>query len=140
MGSYVQEDFKGLDSIVARIRMKAVGALNSAADSTAHVAKELAPVSTEETRPGGPHGELRDSIAVKQYATPENMTAIVEAAAPHAVYVERGTIYMDAQPYMAPAFESGKKQLKDELRTGGIGSGVGIHLGTELGSRFESEE
>lgn len=62
-------------------------------------AKALCPVSTEETRPGGPHGELRMSI----HGQVDGTTAMVGTNKEYAAYVEFGTYKMAAQPYLVPA-------------------------------------
>lgn len=62
-------------------------------------AKSLCPVSTEETRPGGPHGELRQSITSQN----EGLTGTVGTNKEYAAYVEFGTYKMAAQPYLVPA-------------------------------------
>lgn len=65
-------------------------------------AKSLCPVSTEETRPGGPHGELRASILSEASGN----TAVIGTNKEYAIYVEFGTYKMAAQPYMVPALKS----------------------------------
>ncbi len=65
-------------------------------------AKSLCPVSTEETRPGGPHGELRQSITSRT----EGLTGLVGTNKEYAGYVEFGTYKMAAQPYLVPALKS----------------------------------
>ena len=44
------------------------------------------------------------------------LTANVEATAHYAGYVELGTRYMEAQPYMKPAFYQVKGQFNSELK------------------------
>lgn len=44
------------------------------------------------------------------------MTATVESTADYSVYVELGTRFMEAQPYMKPAFEEQKKQFEKDLK------------------------
>lgn len=44
------------------------------------------------------------------------MTATVESTADYSVYVELGTRFMEAQPYMKPAFEEQKKQFEKDLQ------------------------
>ncbi len=62
-------------------------------------ARAECPVSTEETRPGGPHGELRMSI----HGQVDGITAMVGTNKEYAAYVEFGTYKMAAQPYLIPA-------------------------------------
>ena len=65
-------------------------------------AKALCPVSTEKTRPGGPHGELRQSIT----SHTEGMHCEIGTNKEYAMYVEFGTCKMAAQPYLVPALET----------------------------------
>lgn len=62
-------------------------------------AKTLCPVSTEATRPGGPHGELRASIT----SQPHGQSCDVGTNKEYGMYVEFGTYKMAAQPYLVPA-------------------------------------
>lgn len=65
-------------------------------------AKQHAPVGT--AAEGDQHpGELRDSIHIKGEE--------VVADAPHADFVEHGTVNMPAQPFFAPACKRGKEKL-----------------------------
>ena len=45
----------------------------------------------------------------------DGLTATVEPTAEYAAYVELGTRFMDAQPYLKPAFEEQKKKVKQDL-------------------------
>lgn len=76
--------------------------LNSAAQSTVTIARELAPVLT---------GELKSKIRQTEFATEDNLGVAVESGAEHSLFVEFGTVNMDAQPFLTPAFESAKRQL-----------------------------
>ena len=53
-------------------------------------------------------GNLRNSI---QTRFPIPGTAIISANAHYAIYVEMGTRFMAAQPFLIPSFEKGKRQL-----------------------------
>jgi len=64
------------------------------------LAKQLAPVRT---------GYLRQSI----YAKVEEWVAIVGAEAPYALYVEFGTRYMAARPYLYPAIQEHLPRLEE---------------------------
>ena len=44
------------------------------------------------------------------------MTATVEPTAEYAPYVELGTRFMEAQPFLKPAFEEQKKQFEKDLK------------------------
>lgn len=59
-------------------------------------------------------GNLRRSI--KLDVSDNGMTATVTAHAEYAPYVEYGTRYMDAQPYMTPSFEEQEKQFASDLK------------------------
>lgn len=70
-------------------------------------AKALCPVSTEETRPGGPHGELQQSITSKA----DELTCDVGTNKEYAAYVEFGTCKMKAQPYLVPALKGKQSEV-----------------------------
>lgn len=70
-------------------------------------AKALCPVSTEKTRPGGPHGELKQSITSQT----DGLTGEVGASKEYAGYVEFGTYKMAAQPYLVPALKSKQSEV-----------------------------
>lgn len=77
-------------------------------------AQQKAPVSTEKTNPGGAHGQLKRSILL----TVNGLTGTVRATADYAQYVELGTRFMGAQPYMRPALEEqGPVFLRDIKKT-----------------------
>lgn len=82
------------------------------------LARRFCPVSTEATRPGGPHGNLRDSI--RAWRTKSGATVAAGGVSnlegdparlygnnlvDYSVYVEYGTWKMRAQPYMRPAMD-----------------------------------
>ena len=58
-------------------------------------------------------GNLKRSIRLE--ITDGELTAESEATAEYAPYVEWGTRYMDAQPYMKPAFNIQKEQFKRDM-------------------------
>ena len=60
-----------------------------------------------------PTGALKESIKFKHSAN--GLTATVEPTAEYAAHVEFGTRFMNAQPYLKPAFEEQKNKLKQEL-------------------------
>lgn len=80
-------------------------------------AKSKAPVSTPETSPYGSHGQLRNSITPS--IEDKGMAGVVRAEVDYAEYVEKGTRFMDAQPYMKPALDEQKpiflRDLKKEI-------------------------
>ena len=59
-------------------------------------------------------GTLARSIELE--LTNEGMTAEVAPHTNYAAYVEYGTRYMDAQPYMRPAFLQESQRFKDDLK------------------------
>jgi len=74
--------------------------LSSWAADVKALAKQLVPVRT---------GYLRQSI----YSKVQEWVAVVGAEAPYALYVEFGTRYMQAQPYLYPAIEEHLPRLEE---------------------------
>ena len=70
-----------------------------------HGAQEKAPVDT---------GTLKRSIGLE--IEDGGLTADVKATAHYAAYVELGTRFMNAQPYMEPALNEVKGQFNADLR------------------------
>lgn len=68
-------------------------------------AQQNAPVDT---------GTLKRSIGLE--ITDSGMTAEVEPTADYAPYVELGTRFMDAQPYLGPAFKDQKEKFKKDMK------------------------
>ncbi len=58
-------------------------------------------------------GNLKRSIRLE--ISDEGLTAESEATAEYAPYVEWGTRYMEARPYMKPAFNEQKEQFKRDM-------------------------
>lgn len=79
-------------------------------------AQRKAPVGTPESTgiPGYIGGTLKRSIGID--ISDGGMTATVEPTAEYAPYVELGTRFMEAQPYLKPAFEEQKKQFEKDLQ------------------------
>ena len=61
-----------------------------------------------------PTGNLKRSIGID--ISDGGMTATVEPTAEYAPYVELGTRFMEAQPYLKPAFDDQKKQFEKDLQ------------------------
>ena len=61
-----------------------------------------------------PSGALRGSIHLE--ITDGGMAAEVEPTADYAPYVELGTRFMDAQPYLGPAFKDQKEKFKKDMK------------------------
>lgn len=89
-----------------RVRENIADELNSGAQTCVSLAKELAPVRT---------GFMRNNIAQTEDATPDHLRVTMESQADYSVFVEYGTVNMDAQPFMTPAFESARRQVNNGL-------------------------
>lgn len=59
-------------------------------------------------------GYLKRSIGLE--FTDGGMTAEVEPAAEYGPYVELGTRFMEAQPYLKPAFEEQSKEFRKDMQ------------------------
>ena len=82
--------------------------LNSANRSQVAVARQLAPRDTN---------YMADvSTRVVKIATAYSLKAICEVGAEYGVYVEFGTVNMDAIPFWTPAFKLSRHQLLNRLR------------------------
>lgn len=68
-------------------------------------AQQNAPVDT---------GTLKRSIGIE--ITDGGMTAEVEPTAEYSAYVELGTRFMEAQPYLGPAFNEQKEKFKKDMK------------------------
>ena len=79
-------------------------------------AQQNAPVGTPESTgiPGYIGGTLKRSIGID--ITDGGMTAEVEPTAEYAPYVEYGTRFMEAQPYLKPAFDDQKEKFKKDMK------------------------
>ena len=73
--------------------------------SLQEAAQRKAPVDT---------GTLKRSIGLE--IRDGGLTAEVEPTAEYAAYVEYGTRYMNAQPYMRPSYTAQKEQFKSDLK------------------------
>ena len=119
----MQIRFEGVDGVIDALRRKEKEIKEKASRGMAKgckivedEAKARCPVSTEATRPGGPHGELRESITSQT----EGLTGMVGTNKEYAGYVELGTCKMPAQPYLVPALLAKKDEviqvIADEVR------------------------
>ena len=59
-------------------------------------------------------GNLKNNIGLE--ISDGGMTATVEPTAEYAPYVELGTRFMEAQPFLKPAFEEQKKRFEKDLK------------------------
>lgn len=78
-------------------------------------AQKNAPVGTPQSTgiPGYVGGTLKRSIVLE--IRDGGLTAEVEPTAEYATYVEHGTRYMDAQPYLKPAYDKQKQEFIKDL-------------------------
>lgn len=79
-------------------------------------AQRKAPVGTPQSTgiPGYVGGTLKRSIGLEN--RDGGLTAEVEPTAEYAAYVEYGTRYMNAQPYMRPSYTAQKEKFKSDLK------------------------
>ena len=112
-------DMRGLSQLekkllkgVSKEKISQVVRLNTA--ELTQKAKDRAPVSTEKTNPGGAHGQLKRSIIPSMSSG--GMVGKVNATVDYAEYVEMGTRFMAAQPYMKPAFDQQKEVFLDDMK------------------------
>ena len=112
-------DMRGLNQLqkkllkgVSKDQISRVVQLNTA--ELTQKAKERAPVSTEKTNPGGAHGQLKRSIIPSMSSG--GMVGKVNATVDYAEYVEMGTRFMAAQPYMKPAFDQQREVFLDDMK------------------------
>ena len=59
-------------------------------------------------------GHLKRSIGLD--ITDEGLTAEIEPTADYAAYVEYGTRFMNAQPYMRPTYNAQKEKFKSDMQ------------------------
>ena len=78
-------------------------------------AQKNAPVGTPQSTgiPGYVGGTLKRSVELD--ITDGGLTAEVEPTADYAAYVEYGTRFMEAQPYLKPAYDEQKKKFVKDL-------------------------
>lgn len=78
-------------------------------------AQKNAPVGTPQSTgiPGYVGGTLKRSVELD--ITDGGLTAEVEPTADYAAYVEYGTRFMEAQPYLKPAYDEQKKKFIKDL-------------------------
>lgn len=79
-------------------------------------AQRNAPVGTPESTgiPGYVGGTLKRNIFLD--ITDGGMAAEVEPTADYAPYVELGTRFMEAQPYLKPAFDDQKEKFEKDMK------------------------
>ena len=89
-----------------KMRRNIAEELNSGAESCVSLAQQLSPVDT---------GYMRDHISQTETASPSELKAVIESEADYSVFVEYGTVNMDAQPFFTPSFESARRQVNNGL-------------------------
>lgn len=112
-------DMRGLSQLekkllkgVSKEKISQVVRLNTA--ELTQKAKDRAPISTEKTNPGGAHGQLKRSIIPSVGSG--GLVGKVNATVDYAEYVEMGTRFMAAQPYMKPAFDQQKEVFLADMK------------------------
>jgi len=93
-------------ALSAKMRGNIAEVLNEGANSCVSLAQQLSPVDT---------GYMKEHIAQKDEANADNLKASVESEADYSVFVEYGTVNMEAQPFFTPAFESARRQVNNSL-------------------------
>ena len=93
-----------IPALVARVEATARAAVMKVADSIAREARSNAPVDT---------GELRDSIGSSSLAVGKEAEITVDAY--YGGYVEYGTRFMPAQPFLGPAIDTYAGMLPAEI-------------------------
>lgn len=94
-----------LRKIPVAVRKEASMAIAEGAEQIAGGARARVPVDS---------GELAGSIKV--HLGDDGMSAVVEAAAEHAKFVEFGTRQTPARPFLLPAFEEAKPKIVAEIK------------------------
>jgi HK97 gp10 family phage protein len=121
--------------IQEQVTARNIRATTNATQRVLDSALEKCPISTEETRPGGPHGELQQSGHMTVTVEGQVVRGSVIFDAPHAGYVEFGTGIrgaasagagpypynptwpgMPAQPYVRPALDENRDAIISEYR------------------------
>lgn len=92
---------------VALMQQAIANALDAAGAEMEATARQIVPVDT---------GFLRSTIYHK--VDPDGLTLELGAMADYALYVEMGTRFMAAEPYLRPAFDQGEQKLLDNLVLG----------------------
>lgn len=95
-----------------QIRENLQKGLAEAGEIVVSEAKAMCPVSTEATRPGGPHGELRASIN----KSVSGNSCTVGTNTEYAPYVEFGTCKMAAQPFLVPALLNNVDEITEAVK------------------------
>lgn len=103
MASRIYVEFNRLPEISAQMEARASQAVAKAAFDVEARAKAVVPVDT---------GNLRSSIQTETNV----LQATVSVGADYGIYVELGTRFMGAQPFMTPAAEIVRPQFIEAMR------------------------
>ena len=87
-----------------RMPNKANAIVDKHTDSTVDLMRQLSPVDT---------GAMRDSIEKVSLGP---LTLGIRIGVPYFIFVEFGTIHQEAQPFISPAVESGRRGYLEELK------------------------
>ncbi|MDD6484516.1 MAG: HK97 gp10 family phage protein [Clostridiales bacterium] len=101
-----------LDGFVSKMEGQIERGLAKGGEIVSDEAKARCPESTEKTRPKGPHGELRASIASQA----QGLHCEVGTNKEYGAYVEFGTYKMAAQPYLVPALHHKRGEVISAVR------------------------
>jgi HK97 gp10 family phage protein len=88
--------------VSAEVAERLESGMEAIREGIAKDASDNAPVGDPATDPHS--GQLRDEIHVDGDK--------VVSGAPHSLFVEKGTVFMPAQPFMAPAVQRGREAVK----------------------------
>jgi HK97 gp10 family phage protein len=99
--------FNRVPEVTASVEERAIALAEETRKAIAEEARQNAPVGSSSEGDQHP-GQLRDSIHIDGEK--------VVADAPEANFVEHGTVYMEAQPFFAPAVQHGKRIMNAGLR------------------------
>ena len=140
MATTVRVEVKGLRELGAQLKALskdmqtkvARQAVSAGASVIKRIAKSKAPVSSPEMSPQVPPGYLRGSIIMRKQRRPDRRLTVQYAvsvrnkgklvrsdvAIPYQIGIwnEFGTVKMAAQPFMRPAFDTGKGQALEAIR------------------------
>ena len=94
----------------AELRPRVARALSRRTRQAAGIAYQLCPVSDND-EPG--HVHTRDTIAVESNARGDVQKLVAGGAS---LFLEFGTVHMDAQPFLRPAVAEVKPELMKDLR------------------------
>ncbi len=90
-----------------KVQENIVVAIDDSLIVTEQIARQLAAVDT---------GEMRSKIRISKHPRYGSLIGEVEAGAAHSKFVEFGTVNMEAQPFMTPAVEQGRRMLNRRMK------------------------